>query len=1415
MKNKKIRELLAGLLAAAMVVTALPVAPAVAYAQDGQETQTPGGEQTANPGAGSVAENPDMVEFTKMDDKVLKLYSDESDGLAGCPQSLEEFGEYEVVTTAVTNAGSVTSSGAITVSGSLEYVKDFTGFNEDEDTEQEGYYLPLQFLVKAAETEEDGESNSTRPEKFSVTSEGEKKKDFDQSALDYISYGDDNPGNGWYFSIILYMDSTKGQEYSFTVDLDGDGDSRNPVTYTLDYSGLEFKDKQETEKVAVKPENDAEVTIKESSELTYGAKLSTLKFADVTFVTDDESKTKVEGTLAWTEDIVPEVGTTTAEWTFTPNDKDTYAPATGTVGISVTKAAPEVEAPTVATVDYNPAKTLADVEFPADAKGTWTVGDNENTEVPGAWTWEDSSIVPTVTNESYTAVFTPTDTKNYKSVEKTVTVTVNPAETAPNTPASTKSVLNEVETVGAVELPDGWKWKENDRGTALTVGTSVTATAVYTGSDAANYTESACNVSVVITRLAAGEKLPASITVTTDSITKKFGDAAFSIVEAAGIIKTEGGALSYTAAVDEDENAAAAIIEIATDGTVTIKKPGMVKIIAKTEATEQYSEATSQKIALTINKADAPAIDAIAKSYLASTGTGDAAASLDIAALLPADRGTTDYTMVETDDSGIIVDDSASVDTDGILTYQVVSGTVGNSASITVKATSECYEDITVTVTITLSDKQSVQEKTDAEVAVVAGEELTYGSKLGDLPLNVEEAKFVTDDGTEVAGALAWKDGESVPAAGEHTVSWIFTPDDDSRYEPCEGTLVIVVKKATPVVSAPAGLEITYDPDKTIADVSLPADGTGTWSVNDADVEVHGTWAWKNSDAGLAVENDGYTAVFTPDSGNQANYDAAEVTVTVVVNPATPYITLPTVGSITYGQIVADAVLTGGAAQHSEENEASVAGSFEWIAADKDKKPTVTADSGTTEYTLVFKPDSENYSEVSAKVTITVNKAQTIEGKPNTTMSVDNSYDTVKKITLPTGWAWQDSTIALTAGGETKAVAVYVGDDKDNYEDEARSIEVTITRAKATGGSTGGTTSGGGSTGGSSSTTVTTPATSTETKPDGTKVETTTETKTDGTKVETTTETKTDGTKTETTTETKTDGTKTETTTETKADGTVSKTTETVTKADGSATKKEVEATANKAGAETTVTTTTKTNAAGAVTSVTEKTEIPKSSATTSTVVTVKKDGTGAVTSAKATVENTVTGNKSTVSAAVVSQITEAAGTENVKITMTVKDSDGNTKYKVKVDTEDLESGNELYIYKLNTTTGEYTMVNAKTYTVNSNGSVSVSASKKATYELVNADEAAAINKEIKATIKPKKTSVTVKKGKKTNFTLSSKVNKDNIKSITYTTSNKSVATVNKNGKITSKKSGTVTIKAKVTLKNGTTKTIKIKVKVK
>ena len=87
--------------------------------------------------------------------------------------------------------------------------------------------------------------------------------------------------------------------------------------------------------------------------------------------------------------------------------------------------------------------------------------------------------------------------------------------------------------------------------------------------------------------------------------------------------------------------------------------------------------------------------------------------------------------------------------------------------------------------------------------------------------------------------------------------------------------------------------------------------------------------------------------------------------------------------------------------------------------------------------------------------------------------------------------------------------------------------------------------------------------------------------------------------------------------------------------------------------------------------------------------------------------------------------------------------------------------------------------------------------------------------KSILNTVEVKKPSVTVKNGKKTQIQLSSALDMDNVKSITYKTSKKSVASVSKSGKITTNKKGTATIKAIVTLKNGKKKTVSMTLKVK
>lgn len=207
--------------------------------------------------------------------------------------------------------------------------------------------------------------------------------------------------------------------------------------------------------------------------------------------------------------------------------------------------------------------------------------------------------------------------------------------------------------------------------------------------------------------------------------------------------------------------------------------------------------------------------------------------------------------------------------------------------------------------------------------------------------------------------------------------------------------------------------------------------------------------------------------------------------------------------------------------------------------------------------------------------------------------------------------------------------------------------------------------------------------------------------------------------------------------------------------------------------------------------------------------VTITKDVQGNVTSANAT----VSGSKGTLTADVVKQLTEAAGTEDLTIIVQVKNANGDVKYTVSVSAKNVKNNKSLKAFVVNRKTGEYELINSKTYKAK-DGNLNVSFGKKGDYVLLTTKEAARIEKEILKTIAPKKTKATVKKGKTTEFKLDSKLNQNNVKKVTYKTSKKSIATVNKNGKIKANRKGTVTIKATVTLKNGKTKTVSMKIAV-
>lgn len=190
-------------------------------------------------------------------------------------------------------------------------------------------------------------------------------------------------------------------------------------------------------------------------------------------------------------------------------------------------------------------------------------------------------------------------------------------------------------------------------------------------------------------------------------------------------------------------------------------------------------------------------------------------------------------------------------------------------------------------------------------------------------------------------------------------------------------------------------------------------------------------------------------------------------------------------------------------------------------------------------------------------------------------------------------------------------------------------------------------------------------------------------------------------------------------------------------------------------------------------------------------------------------------GISTSISAETVKNITDKAGTIDVTIKQEVKKADGSTAYTVEVKATDIKAGNCLKLLKKDAKTGKLVLVDKKNYTVSKDGSIDLTMKTDGDYVLLNSTDAKAAANEIKKTVKATKSSTNVKQKKTTEFPWSNKLNMENVEKIEYTSSKKSVVTVNKNGKITAKKKGTAKVKAVVTLKDGTVKTVTMKVKVK
>ena len=339
------------------------------------------------------------------------------------------------------------------------------------------------------------------------------------------------------------------------------------------------------------------------------------------------------------------------------------------------------------------------------------------------------------------------------------------------------------------------------------------------------------------------------------------------------------------------------------------------------------------------------------KTYAYASGSDDKAIGVDIAGKLPPDRGTTIYTVAKKDPEQLLSE--VTVDTAGNLTYkvnQVDASKVGKTAIITVTASMENYANAGYTLTISITDKKTVEIKSGNTVSVDGSNALTYGEKVSKLTLgNTVFVEAGTDDVIE--GILSWSNPDEIPAAGTTQAGWVFKPADSTHYAELTGTAAITVAKATPiVVTVPTVAERGYNPDAALTG----SDITGG-SVTGADGNsLAGTWSFTGTNIIPTVNNKGYQAVFTPDDTN--NYNTVTRTITVTVNKAAKAPNMP------------EAAMT---PAHSTKKvgDITLPDGWSWQEADKD---TALADGVAVTATAVYiGADKGNYETESVSITIT------------------------------------------------------------------------------------------------------------------------------------------------------------------------------------------------------------------------------------------------------------------------------------------------------------------------------------------------------------------------------------------------------------------------------------------------------------
>ena len=335
-------------------------------------------------------------------------------------------------------------------------------------------------------------------------------------------------------SILEGVSVSQDGRLSYTVKTDGTVGDEATITVPVSTANYNINTNQGI-LVVIKLIDQLPVQLKGSislkkAALTYGEALSSLQFNSATFADKVSGKT-VPGKLSFDEpDKKPDAGDYNAAWTFTPTD-DAYAKCKGMITVSVKKAVPKVvSVPIPEAYYYSPTGIAADwcqshAQKPGEVRGA------DGAMLDGIWCFKEASLVPKPGTNVYPVIFTPTDTKNYETIEKTVTLTVKKAMPYISTQPATANaythgdyLYNQTPTGAAIygngmgstgtgtgaaaSVAGTFKWKAPS--TKLTYLGNKTFEYLFTPEDTASYEAVTGSVTVTVNQAQAAPFMPGS-----------------------------------------------------------------------------------------------------------------------------------------------------------------------------------------------------------------------------------------------------------------------------------------------------------------------------------------------------------------------------------------------------------------------------------------------------------------------------------------------------------------------------------------------------------------------------------------------------------------------------------------------------------------------------------------------------------------------------------------------------------------------------------------------------------------------------------------------------------------------------------------------------------------------------------------